>query len=371
MAEFERWGELSADASRARQFPADFTPEDAATAHWLNTLYDIDGEHLPPRYAQTLLGDPQHIPASDDLEERMLDAVFARLALARPAITRPTPRPRFFDRAALLAQRMGRQMTFGVMALFMLLSYNALGTSAVFASVLQLIAGHTGTQAVTAYPTMVDARRQTLSAADATLNFTPRWPSYLSHQYLFQRMEVLSGAWWTNGAMVALHYERSDGTGSRPLTILEFLPQNGMALQVVQDGSAQQVQIGHDTGVFVWGQWVRHDRQHVTWEASQRAELIFGGNAGQPVIWIAANGLGDLSASQMQASLVGMASSLGPMNMGQTPPPVNSLGALSAHLAQGINQPFNNDIIALVPDRSDPSAPTLYVQVGQGDPNNN
>nr|MBA3825517.1 hypothetical protein [Ktedonobacterales bacterium] len=85
MAEYERWGELSDAASG--HFPADFTPEDVATAQWLNTLYDIDGEQLPPRYAQTLLGDPQHAPASDDLEERTINAVFTQLALARPQPT--------------------------------------------------------------------------------------------------------------------------------------------------------------------------------------------------------------------------------------------------------------------------------------------
>ncbi len=372
MGEYERWGELSDDASRARHFPADFTPEDVTTAQWLNARYDIDGEQLPPRYAQTLLGDPQHALASDDFEERTIDAVFARLALARSGgATRPTARLRLRDRAALLAQRMSRQVTFGVMALAMLLSYNALGTSAAFASVLQLIAGHTGTQAVVAYPTRIDARRSAVAITDMTLNFTPRWPGMASHQYRFVRADVLSAQWWTNGAMVELHYERSDAAGAHPLTLLEFLPQNGMALQVVQDGAAQPVHIGEATGVFVWGHWVRHDRQNVSWEPSQRAELLLGGASNaEPVIWVAANGLGNLTAAQMQSTLVDMASSLGPIQMGTLPPPTNGLSAAGANLAQAANQPFNNDIIALVPDRSNPAAPTLYVQVGPTDPNN-
>jgi hypothetical protein len=278
---------------------------------------------------------------------------------------------RLLDRAALLTQRMGRQLTFGVMTLAMLLSYNALGTSAAFASVLQLIAGGTGTHAVTAYPTVTNDQHHAPSVVDASLNFTPRWPGYQSHQYFFKNMEVLSGQWWTNGAMVALHYEHDDALGSHPLTILEFLPQNGMVLQVVKDGSAQQVQVGDQSGVFVWGHWVRHNRQQVTWEPSQRAELIFGNaHAGEPVIWVVGNELGTMSATQMQTTLVGMSTALTPMKIGPEDQYMSSLGGVGTKLAQGVNQPFYNDIIALVPDRSNPDAPMLFVHFGPTDPNN-
>jgi len=52
-----------------RILPDDFEPEDVAFAHFLSGHFDIEGENLPPRYAQTLLGNPLYGPVADDFAE--------------------------------------------------------------------------------------------------------------------------------------------------------------------------------------------------------------------------------------------------------------------------------------------------------------
>ena len=373
MAKFERFDEgMSPERMLpdGRQLAADFSAEEAEIAYWLNDQFNIAGENLPPRYAQTLLGDPRHAPAGEDYETHLTDEVFCRLHLTRTA---PPPKedPTFGARlragTARLKQRVTRQGTVAVMALLMLVSYNALGTGVAMASMLQLFAGRGGTQSVGTYPKVITTTGANAAStlASRTLNFAPRWPGAVTHDYRFMGMDLLTGQWWTKGALVVLHYQHDDQAGAHHLTMLEFLPRGQLALQVVQDGFTSNVQIGDSTGVFVWGHWVRHPHQQMAWESGQRAELVYGGtDVNAPVIWIAADNLDAVNADQMKATLTDVAGTLQSLQFDHVSLNADALGDISARLSAELNEPFSNDIIALTPQQTGSSDPVVYVRVG-------
>jgi hypothetical protein len=375
MAEFEHFDEAALPTrmlADGRRLPADFTPEETDTAQWLNGVFDIIGEDLPPYYARTLLGDPAQACVADDFEAATIATVFARLDLPRtpPPVSVPSPTPSWQDRlrwqAEHLLQRVAHKSVLATMALMMLLSYNALGTGVALASVLQVIVGRSGTQSVSKYPTQITLPAAQVADEDAThLNFTPLWPDVSTHGYTFVSMNALKGQWWTKGVLVTLNYEMTDGAGIHHMTILEFLPQTQWALQVVQAGAASTVQVGNDSGIFVWGQWthqIQNGQQQMVWESSHRAELIYNGTGdNEPVVWIATDNLNNQSAPQMQAMLVDIANHLRPVTSRYRSLVSNVLASLSTELSASVNQPFKDDIIELIPGKNER---VIYVNVG-------
>ncbi len=368
MAKSDRPNDSERVLADGRRLPETFSDADAEMAQTLNDLFDIAGENLPPRYVQTVLGDPLHAPADDDFEDRIASTVFDRLGVARPASPPRRPRKGLRDRARLLAQRVGRQVALAAMALAMLISYNAIGTGVALASMLQVMAGRGGARVVGAYPIhIVSHAPQAAGTPDVNVAFVPRWPGSAIDGFTYVGMDVLPGQWWTRGAMVVLRYEKQVGAITQHLTALQFMPagQVRYALQVVQDGSVSNVSIGDAQGVFVWGQWVRQAHQQMVWEPNHRAELIYGGpNTGDPVTWIAADDLLGMTSAQMQATLVDVANGMQPMRYNHMHAPGSDLGAVGASLAMDLTLPFANDVIALVPDHSNPDAPAVYVRIG-------
>src|SRR5579875_1052676 len=241
MAEFERCNDDATTPQRAlndgRLLPADFTAEEAETCQWLNDHYHIAGEELPPLYAKTLLGDPRHAPASDDFEERTLDAVFGRLGLERPtappaplgARTSTARRVDWSHQARRLVQRVAQRGVVALMAAAMLLSYNAVGTGVALASVLQIVVGRGGVQMVKHYPTLTPGHLPSGVAGSAALEFTPQWAGASIDGYTFSGMDIYLSRWWTNGALTMLHYQKVDDQGTHDLSLLEFQPHLNVA----------------------------------------------------------------------------------------------------------------------------------------------
>jgi hypothetical protein len=377
MAEFEPLRDNTAPSEWAlddgRALPADFTADEAETAQWLNAHFDIIGENLPPYYAQTLLGDPRHAPAGEDFEARMVASVFTRLELERPATPAAPPViRRWRSQARHLVQRVAQRGTIAVMALLMLLSYNAFGTGVAMASVLQLISGHGGAQAVVGYPRHVTPGGPgTATTGSDVVTFIPRWPGSQIQGYAFSGMNIVTGQWWTEGAVVILHYTASPGIAVQHLDILEFVPHVRVAMQLVQDGWMSSVKIGDAPGVFVWGHWAYHPDQGMVWMPGQRAELIYGGAySSDPVIWIAADALDDQSADQMQGMLMDVAGSLQLMRPLGMQFNASDAPAFPITQVSDIGLPFRDDVIALVPDQSNPEAPVVDVRVGTNPPDN-
>lgn len=370
MAEFEQFDDNATPLEwmlpDGRPLPPDFTADEVSLAQSFNDHFDIAGENLPPRYAQTLLGDPRHAPASDDFEERMISGVFQALHLERPHTPlAPHPLRKGRQHVQRLLQRVAQRGAVAVMALMMVFAYNATGTGVALASVLQIITGHGGASAVTSYPSHVTAGGQGTNGAMSAVSFTPRWPGTQTHEYTFTGIDLINGQWWTQGALVMLHYTNSDGNTLHHLDIMEFVPRVHVALQVVQEGSMSLVKIGDADGAFVWGHWAYQPKQGMVWIPSQRAELIYGGaDAASPVIWIAADDLGDQSVAQMQATLMDVAGSLQLMRPLRWQRVGQHAGDIPINQVSDIAPPFRDDVIALVPDRSDPQAPVIDVRVG-------
>ncbi len=380
MAEFEPLGDEVPPQEWAlndgRALPADFTADEAEIAQWFSSHFDIVGENLPPRYAQTLLGDPRHAPASEDFEERIITSVFQRLDLERPSsppapTARPVARRRLRLQARQIVQRVVQRGAVAVMALLMVLSYNAMGTGVAMANVLQLVVGRGGAQAVTAYPNHVKPGGQgTATAGNGVVTFTPRWPGSQIQGYAFSGMQIVTAQWWTQGALVTLHYTATVNQAVQHLDILEFVPNVHVAMQVVQDGWMSSVKIGDAPGVFVWGHWAYQPKQGMVWMPSQRAEMIYGGSdPSGPVIWIAADARSDQSADQMQATLMDVAGSLQLMRpLGLRFSAADDTPGFPVSQVSDIGLPFRDDVIALVPDRSNPEAPAVDVRIGTDPP---
>lgn len=350
-----------------RTVPADFACDDIELAAWLNGCFDVQGENLPPRYAQTLLGEPEHAAATEDFEERIAAQVFKRLHIPRPGPAQPVVR-----RALAAGRTPGRAVRRGalaVMAAVALLSLNALTSGAALASVVSLMIGGGGAKLVSHYPTQIVSEPKTTQAVDPIPHFTPQWPGPTVAGYSFQGEDIYAGRSWSDGALVSLRYQLTDAQGLvHHMTILEFVPKALKVLQVVQDGSATAIPFGANNGVFIMGHWVRHGHAMV-WQQGQRAELICSG-VGEPglVLWIAADSLSDLAMPQAQALLSQFALSLRPLRYTDLPATNDSVRYLGNQLTDAIEQSFGNDVIALIPDTgSTDGQATTYLRIVPSD----
>jgi hypothetical protein len=379
MSESERLETSAMNAGRmlsdGRLAPDDFDAEDLAMAQLLNSAFHIQEEILPPRYTQTLLGNPLHEPADDDFTDRVADNVFRRLALTRQTPnTQPVVRRHIAARqrhqakprtATVKKRSVVRQSLLALAALVMLLAFESTFNGAAFANVLQyLVVGHSGVYPVKSYPTSVSKKGiTTVLTPDHTVHFIEKWPGRMVDGYTISSVNIVSGVWWSDGAIVNLGYQKTDATGLHQLTILEFIPRAQVVLQVVQDGAASSMPIGAENGIFVTGHWA--DVNHMmTWVPGERAELISGdSDESHVVFWIAADGLSDLNATQMRAMLVDVTNSMQRVGYDQLLSVPGSIQHGDGDLSVGLGQLFKEDIIALVPDRSNPNAPTLYFKV--------
>jgi len=358
-----------------RLIPADFDGDDVVMTRLFNEVFDIEGEILPPRYAQTLLGSDVSRPATDDFEERIQASVFDKLGLAVPTAgkVRPTSKHglRWSRKQSTKSAHPLRQGLLALVAVVSIFVLNGLGTTSAFASVLRYITGQGGVQVTQSYPSKIASDPTTVAKPHHYLELAPQWAGSTIQGYTFLGMNLYDERWWSNGALVTMRYEKTDDTGVHHLTILEFMPRSQVALQVVKDGSVSNVPITNSiNGVFVAGNWVHHNNV-MEWNQNQRAELICQG-IGDPklVLWIAADGMTNLDIVQMQSLLSGVAKSLTPMSFTNIPSNGQGIQYIDSRTANNLGEPFGNDIIALIPDRTHADDPTVYIKVSADAPVN-
>jgi|GEM_PF-3210641 len=368
-----------------RILPDDFEPEDVAFAHFLSGHFDIEGENLPPRYAQTLLGNPLYGPVADDFADRISAAVFQRLNLTRPApIVRREVRARRVGRhrtpSLMIGSRLRRVMV-ALAAIVTLVAFTPNLTGTAFASALNyLFAGHSGgVKLVASYPKIhsVSAPKGTVSAplTSGRINFTTQWPGDKIEGYTFINEDIFNNSWWTDGALVTLNYEKTTADGVKHLTLLEFMPHASVALQVVQNGSATSLPNGATNGIFVMGGWGQHVPSGLTtWQTDLRAELICS-DIGQPglVTWVATDDVAKQSPDVVRAQLEQVTKSLKPLTLHDLSDP-RQLSYDGDKAPLSVVRAFGNDIVALAPDRTNPNSPIIYIRIGGSDatpPNGN
>ncbi len=383
MDEYKSTNNNFADNRRAlrngRKLPIDFTADDTEFAECLNGHFDIQNEELPPLYAQTLLSGQSHAAADDDLETRVHTGVFQSLGLSiekHPLTSElPAQRNRRRNRKKTIAQR----AVLAVMSLALIVSLNALFSGTAFASMLDVLSGNTGALFVHSYPTKItkSTPSKTSIQPDHRILFQPDWAGTVIDGYHFVGMDVYDAQWWTVGGLMTLRYIKTDAQGVHQLTILQFLPKNQVALQVVQSGSSEQIPIGSSNGVFVAGHWVRVNGV-LQWETAERAELISGAIGQQGLVtWIAVDNISaNVPVETMKPFLVSVAKKLSPFQLEDLANTLEGIKYGGGVVSIGSDQPFGYDVIALTPDAALNSSSMIYIRIDSitnpgSDPNQN
>ncbi|HKD76496.1 MAG TPA: hypothetical protein VKB76_13420 [Ktedonobacterales bacterium] len=361
-----------------RILPDDFDAEDAALARTLNSVYHIQREYLPPCYAQTLLGYPQYAPASDEFVERVTNSVFERLDLTRrfampaPVVRRRIkPQERARPRKNGMMTGMLRQGMVAVMALLVLFSFEALFTSTAFADMMRfLIVGHSGVQAVANYPaitrTSTPVPNKNKPQGDHRILFIPQWAGENILGYSFVGTTVMDKQWWSDNAIISLNYEKRDASGVHHLNILEFHVSSQAVLQVVQDGSSQNIAVGASSAIVIDGHWVqRKPPAAPIWVTDQRAKLIFSDPEDPELVtWIATDDVAGYSQSDVQQRLTTVAQTLKDMNFTDIQRHAGQMQYIGDQPSLDILRSFGGDVIAVLPSTSQSGGAAVYVQIG-------
>ena len=335
--------------------PQDFSEEDIAFAHEMETMFSAENEEMPPYYVQTLLeaDSPRFQPAEEGIEYKTKAHVFRRLRLHRRIFKR-TRHSGF----VLSMPRFSRPVLALMTACLLFMAFTMVATSSSFASGLAiLLAGpHSGVVQMNGYPEQhlkrthmfdsdfaVQAKQVDLSTAMQQLQFTLYQPSYVPKSYVLSDISMYSSSIldWSNGPIMEMDYSYTY-PGSRhettQISICEFKP-NGQVYQVVQVGAAQYVQLGRDNSVravYVDGQWVHINKFSHNWVYGSRSEIIYEHDG--VVFWIA----GTDEVGVNQNTLLNIAASLQPLN------------ARAVHMGAHINVtvaddstnwPFANDVV--------------------------
>jgi len=348
--------------------PDDFSDEDVAFAQELGSLFDVEQENLPPYFVQTLLDseNPRFSPAERGFEHKARVRVFRRLKLHRRLFGKK--RPSLHMVVAALPVRRPLIACGMAMVLFMLMTVIITAPSFAAGMEILLSGSKTGVWLVHDYPrglhptsSMVlgalgdydpssGEKQIPLSTAQLQLHFNMYWPlavpdSYtLNNIYLYQEPQQQ----WTDGPFIEFDYNLPDNMthGSGTLAVREFkLDPAIKVLQVVKDGAAQPVDISQDgqvTAIYVDGQWVLRNKNHVDWVYGQRCELIYQRDG--IVFWI----VGDQLDGMNKSTLMTIAKSLQPLDITRA---VHN--GLQSHLnyvtLQGsdVNGAFSGDVLAI------------------------
>jgi hypothetical protein len=350
--------------------PDDFSDEDITFAQELGSLFDIEQEDLPPYFVQTLLDseNPRFQPVERGFEQKTHARVFRRLNLKR----------RLFDKnqfslqavvAALPARR--PLMALGMaMMLFMLMTVIITGPSFAAGMEILLGGGKTGVLTVHEYPRIPSNKNGGLSdiidpdggpqqislpAAQLQLHFPMYWPLAVPNNYNLNNIYFYSEPpqHWTDGPFIEFDYSMpTNTTGStNVLAVREFkLDPSVKVLQVVKDGAAQPIgvaQNGQATAIYVDGQWVLHNKDHVDWVYGQRSELIYQRDG--VVFWIVGSQLDGMNENM----LMNIANSLQPVDIS-----LAMHDGLLSHLIYvniqdgNVSGPFSGAVLAIFPDDS-------------------
>lgn len=313
--------------------PDDFSDEDISFAQELGSLFDVEQENLPPYFVQTLLDaeNPRYQPVEQGFEHKARARVFRRLKLKR-RLFKKTQLSLDTIVAALPARRPLMAFSMALM-IFMLMTIIVTGPS--FASGMEvLLSGNkTGVMGVSELAPGVSSRKNVglgdfagpdsdpdqilLSAVLPRLPFSFYIPTAVPDSYRLKSISLYPELQqpWLDGPVVKFTYilppALTHGTGV--LTVGEFkLDPSVKVLQVVKSGAAQPVEVaqnGQPSAIYVDGQWIRHNNDHVEWVYGQRSEIIYQRDG--VIFWL----VGDQLDGMNEQSLMTIANSLQPMDI--------------------------------------------------------
>ncbi|WP_376793724.1 hypothetical protein [Thermogemmatispora sp.] len=288
--------------------PPDFSEEEVAFAHELDTLFSLPEEEIPPYFVHTLLEseDPRFAPVDSGFEQRISSRVFQRLKLQRRLF--PLEERRIWRELVRGAGLSRRLLLAGVsLLLFMLLTMVITAPSFASGLVILLQGVQSGvypvrgplTRPVVSSPlnTTVGHNDQvSLLAVQRELHFPLYWPSDVPDHYVLRNIYVYSDhvrGWpvWTDGPMVEFRYSfmapGSPWHDVGELAIREFKPQ-GQVYQVVEADAIHPLQVdeqGRAAAIYIEGQWVTINTYARRWIYNGHCELLT--QRGGVVFWIA------------------------------------------------------------------------------------
>jgi len=344
---------------RHPSYPDDFSEEELELASDLRDLFPPEQDALPPLYVQTLLGDTAYDPAERGFEHKITYRVFRELDLKRPPLHLGQRwRPHMSDlRDSLSGLSRPVAASIGVFFVFMVLTIILASPS--FAAGLRIILGQTGVTTVERYPSHVqhDTHIAHAHKAVAKPTFPMMWLGLSADNYTYQETRLLDPTGWSQGPIVDMQYSLpSHTTGSGILDIREFQVSNAYqaVLQVVQAGSATEVNVGPYTGVYVDGTWMPREPQRppsststleptYVWTSGVRSELILERDG--VVFWI----IGDQRDGTNMTELVNLAQLLIPAKASELQAPRMSLHMLADSIVTTFEYPQGREVYQLVP----------------------
>jgi len=142
-------------------------------------------------------------------------------------------------------------------------------------------------------------------------------------------------------------------------------------LQVVQNGSAQEIAVGANNGIFIDGHWLqRKPPASPIWVADQRAMLIFSvADNPELITWIATDDVAGYSQSDVQQRLTTIAQSLNDMSVAEFDAHAGQIQLTGDHLSPGLQQIFGGDVIAVSSGSATGDQSVTYIQFGVSDSN--
>jgi hypothetical protein len=371
-----REDDFSSLSAPGQSFPADFSEEDLAFVHELNTLFTPEEEELPPYFVQTFLEfeDPRFYPIEHGFAQKTSARVFRHLKLRRRLF--PSHRSTLQAIGEALSERSHRRSLLAWASVLMLMMiFTVAFTAPSFASGMAILlqGAPSGVYQTKHYPKGVkhspispnDAtqpRQISLLTAQDQLHFKIYWPKSVPPNYRLASINLYqeSGNIWADGPIIELVYDasytRTAPKGTGQIVIREFKPAVEV-LQVVQDGAAHAIQpdqYGNARAIYVDGQWIPQGKLLPGWIYGQRSEVIY--QQGGVVFWIAGDqrdGIGEKDLWETAQSLYVL-------------PTSNRLfmNSETSFVRQSVNEadgPFATDILLIFPDDS-PAGP-YYISV--------
>jgi hypothetical protein len=348
-------------------YPADFTTDEAAFAADLRGVFSPEREELPPRYVETLMGEPRQRPLENGFEQKLAYRVFRQLNLPRPPLFDLPAAERRGSRMVVVARRLGQVGSTALISTFLLMLMSLFIAGPSFAAGLRILLGQTGVEQVASYPTTVrTSGKSTPPVAATTLppDALVQWLGRNVHNYTYAGVSLLSSQGYSAGPVVELSYilQNANHAGSGLLTVREFHLAPGLSsvLQVVADGSVTQVKINDQQGVFVDGQWKQFGPHHM-WTSGSKGELIM--EQGDVILWIVADQRDGVDAAQM----VAIAKHLTPTPLESLQPRHRQLRSVAQGLEASLVDPsFKDELLAVIPvGSSQDSGPTAFVSFAQ------
>lgn len=377
MSEFERIDQDSAWANAGElKFPEDFTKEEAAFARKMREIFAIEGEDLPPLYAQTLLDQEMYEIPNRGFEQRVTAVVLERLHLSGKSLPEATsPKPDAPLPAARgsatrrlrislhgMRQFLSRPIALAASLVLLLLAVSVVVASPTFAQGLQVIFGNTGVAQVTSVPTQLSTSKRHknvgLAAPEVTFpNISLFWPGPVSNNYAYVGSHLQVPTKWSTGAIVDMKYSLAgDSQGSGMLDIREFQVASSYSavLQVVEDGFATSLTLADgSTAVYVNGMWVPRMLDHTqtyVWQTGTNCLLIMEREG--VVIWMVGDPRDGLTAQSMAA----LANQMVPVNRATLLRNYRGVWLASASLAVSVNNTSNSECYLLVPQGISPAS---------------